>query len=327
MRINGSVAVVTGASSGIGRATALALAQRGADVVLAARRPDALEEVAAECRELGAQALVVPTDVTDPEQVERLAQRAMGRFGHIDAWVNNAAVTMFSPFLEAPLEDVERIWKVNVMGYWHGARAALPRMKDRGKGVIVNVSSIVSDLPQPYTQIYSMTKAAARVMGASVRQELLLEGSKSRGVKVVSVLPAAIDTPFFSHTANFTGREAKAMPPVYSAERVARTIVNQIRFPRREVAVGPAGRQMLMQAKFSPGMAERMMAGMVDKSHLARTKPAAATHGNLYEPASDNGSVSGGWGGRRKTAVRRIVSLTLISTAVAVLITKIRRSN
>jgi NAD(P)-dependent dehydrogenase (short-subunit alcohol dehydrogenase family) len=327
MRINGSVAVVTGASSGIGRATALALSQRGASVVLAARRPEALEEVAAECQALGAETLVVPTDVSDPAQVERLAERAMSRFGRIDAWVNNAAVTMFAPFLEAPLDDVERIWRVNVMGYWHGLRAALPRMKDRGNGVVVNVSSVVSGLPQPYTQIYSMTKAANRAMGASVRQELMLEGSRSRGVKVVSVLPAAIDTPLFEHNANFTGRETKAMPPVYSAERVARTIVNQIRFPRREVTVGPAGRQMLMQAKFSPRLTERFMAGQVDKTHLARTKPAAATHGNLFEPAEGAGSVDGGWGGRRKTAVRRVVAATVAITVMSVLFTRIRRSH
>jgi NAD(P)-dependent dehydrogenase (short-subunit alcohol dehydrogenase family) len=172
-----------------------------------------------------------------------------------------------------------------------------------------------------------MTKAAARVMGASVRQELMLEGSKSRGVKVVSVLPASIDTPFFSQTANFTGREAKAMPPVYSAERVARTIVNQIRLPRREVAVGPAGRQMLMQAKFTPGMVERFMAGQVDKSHLARTKPAAATHGNLFEATDGSGSVDGGWAGRRKTAVRRLMVGAVAVSAVSLIVTKLRRSH
>jgi len=306
MRVKDSVVVVTGASSGIGRATALACASAGAGVVLAARRAEALAEVARECEKAGGEAFIVPTDVTDADAVQAVARRAVERFGRIDVWVNCAAVTAFAPFQEIPLEDFRRILDVDVMGYVHGARAALPHLRDRGKGVLINVSSIVAAVPQPYTHAYSMSKAAVRVLSASLRQELRLEGAKK--VKVCTVMPATIDTPFFDHTANYTGRKAKAMPPVYSAERVARTIVDLIRVPRREAVVGPMGRNLVMQSKIAPGLTERMMALQVDKTHLYRTKPAPATHGNLFDPAPGTGAVSGGWHGRRRTALRRVAS-------------------
>ncbi len=317
MRVKDLVVVVTGASSGIGRATALAFAGHGAAVVLAARREQALDEVARECESAGAQTLVVPTDVTDFKAVDELARRAVEQFGRIDVWVNDAAVTLFSPFLEAPLEDFRRVLDVNVMGYVHGAKAALPRMKNQGSGVIVNVSSIVGVVPQPYTHAYSMAKAAIRALSASLRQELLLEGSRSRKIKVLSVLPATIDTPFFEHAANYTGRAAKAMPPVYTPERVARAIVNVVRVPRREVIVGPLGRNLLMQAKLTPGLVEKVMALQVDKLHLARTKPAPARDGNLHQPASGTGAVHGGWNGKRRTAIRRGISAAALAGVAA----------
>ncbi len=308
MRVKDSIVVVTGASSGIGRATALAFATRGSAVVLAARRQPALNEVARECESAGGQALAVPTDVSDFKAVDELARRAVQRFGRLDVWVNDAAVTLFAPFLEAPLEDIRRVLEVNVIGYVHGAKAALPYMKEQGAGVIVNVSSVVGVVPQPYTHAYSMSKAAVKVLSESLRQELMLEGSRSRKIKVASVLPPTIDTPFFNHTANYTGREVKAMPPVYTPERVARTIVNLVRVPRREVVVGPMGRNLVLQAKLAPGLAGRAMAVQVDKAHLSRTKPAPASEGNLYVPAPGTGSLHGEWNGRRRTAVRRTLS-------------------
>lgn len=314
MRVRDSVVVVTGASSGIGRATALAFAKRGAAVVLSARRPAALEAAAAECEAFGATTLVVPTDVSDPEAVDALARAAVDRFGRIDVWVNCAAVTAFSPFEVIPLEDFRRILDVNIMGYVYGARAALPIMRDQGQGRLINLSSVVSTVPQPYTHAYSMSKAAVRVLASSLRQELLLDGAK--GVKVCTVLPPTIDTPFFDHTANYTGRKAKAMPPVYPPERVARAVVDLVWIPRREVVVGPMGRNLMMQGKLAPGMAERQMARMVDKAHLYRNKPAPATQGNLYQPAPGTGSVSGGWHGKRKTAVRRAASAAVLGGGV-----------
>lgn len=303
MRTKDLVVVVTGASSGIGRATARAFADRRCALALAARRPKALDEVVQECDERGGEALAVPTDVSVAAEVEELARRTVERFGRIDVWVNDAAVTAFGPFTEMPLEDFRRVLDVNVMGYVHGARAALPVMREQGRGVLINVSSVVSVVAQPYTHAYGMSKAAIRSLSDSLRQELRIDGAGR--VKVCTVLPATIDTPLFQQAANFTGREVRAMPPVYTAERVARRIVRLVRRPRRETVVGPMGAGLLKEARVLPGLAERMMARRVDRVHLSRKRPAAATHGNLFEAVPDAGSVDGGWHGRRQTALRR----------------------
>lgn len=135
-------------------------------------------------------------------------------------------------------------------------------------------------------------------------------------------MPATIDTPFFDHTANYTGRKAKAMPPVYSAERVARAIANVIRLPRREVIVGPMGRNLLLQYRLASGMTERMVASQVDRTHLSRTEPAAATKSNLFEPAAVPGSVDGGWHGMRRTAFRRAAAAGLVAAGAATAVRK-----
>jgi short-subunit dehydrogenase len=315
MRVRECVVVITGASSGIGRATALALAEKGASVVLAARGHEALRAVAMECEAAGGSALVVPTDVTDADAVQALARRAVDHFGRIDVWVNNAAVGAFAPFQEIPLEDFRRVLDVNILGYVHGARAALPHLCAQPEGLLINVSSIVSAVPQPYTHAYAMSKAAVTALGASLRQELRLEGVKH--VKVCTVKPASIDTPFFEHSANYTGRKPKAMPPVNSAERVANSIVDLVRKPRREVVVGSMGRNLELQSKLAPGLMERLMARQVDATHLYHRKAAQDTSGILFEPAEGLGSVSGGWHGKRRTAVRRTASVGLAAAGIA----------
>jgi NAD(P)-dependent dehydrogenase (short-subunit alcohol dehydrogenase family) len=325
MRLGNAVVVITGASSGIGRATALRFATHRSALVLAARREEALSELVAECELLGGQALGMAVDVTDPKAVDELARRAVERFGRIDVWVNNAAVTMFAPVLDSPVEDVRRVLDVNLMGYLHGARAALRQMRAQGAGVLINVSSVVGIVAQPYTAAYCMSKAAIRSLSTSLRAELMLDGY--RQVRVCSVLPAAIDTPIFRLAANYTGREAVPMPPVYSPQRVARAIVGVARMPRREVVAGPMGRWLLMQHKVAPGLTERMFASNVDKRHLSQERPVPFTDGNLHEPIAfeeqDTG-ISGGWGGRRRTA-RRAATLAALGIAAGIVVRRWRR--
>ncbi|WP_104117406.1 SDR family oxidoreductase [Arthrobacter sp. B1805] len=324
MRIRNSVVVITGAASGIGRATALRFARRRTHLVLASRRVEALETLVAECTALGSRAIAVPTDMSEYEAVQELASRAVEEFGRIDVWVNNAAVSFFSPFLEVPLRDFERVIDVNVMGYVYGARAALERMQDQGSGVLVNVASIVGEIPQPYTSAYSMSKAAVRALGVSLRSELKLDRKKR--IHVCTVLPPTIDTPFFNHAANYTGRRAVAMPPVYSADRVAKAILDVVEAPVREVAVGRIGRSMVRQHRLMPGRIERVMAHQVEHTHLSKKEPAEDSTGNLYGPSLDpaNAAVPGGWSGRRRTAQRTILGTALVGVGAVVFTDKLK---
>lgn len=312
MRIADSVVVVTGASSGIGRATALALAGRGARVVLVARRADELAEVAEHCARRGAESLTAALDVTDDEAVRKAVEQTVERFGRLDGWVNCAGVTMFGTLLDVPLADVRRVLDVNLMGYVHGARAALPHMIAQEHGVLVNVSSILGIIAQPYGAAYTMSKFAIRGLSIALRQELRLAGV--RGVAVATVLPAAIDTPIYAAAANRSGRAVRPPPPVYTAERVAASIVGQLERPRREViAGGLLARVFAAQHTLLPALTERLLGIDVDRSLYATAKQSP---GNLYEPDAAAGRVDGGWHGRRRERLRLAATLALAVTVV-----------
>jgi NAD(P)-dependent dehydrogenase (short-subunit alcohol dehydrogenase family) len=207
---NASV-VITGASSGIGLATARVFAQHGANVVLAARRRELLEEAVRNCEALGGRALAVPTDVTDPDQVRELASAAVSAFGGIDVWVNNAGTSMWGPFEDIPLESQARLIELNLLGAIYGSHAALPHFLDRGgRGVIINVSSIFGRVPMPWAASYSASKAGLTGFTEALRFEL----APRSGIEVCGVYPAYVDTPTYLNSANYTGRALRPLPPV-----------------------------------------------------------------------------------------------------------------
>jgi NAD(P)-dependent dehydrogenase (short-subunit alcohol dehydrogenase family) len=315
LRLPDSVVVVTGASSGIGRATALALARAGARPVLVARRAHELDRVAAACAEHGVEALPVAADVTDPDAVEEVARRAVERFGRLDGGVNCAAVMMFGSLLDVPLQDVRRLLDVNVLGYVHGARAAVPRMIAQERGVLVNVSSLLGQIALPYGAAYSMSKAAVRAMAAALREELRLDGV--RGVAVTTVLVPAIDTPIYRVAANHSGRTPHPPPPVYSAERVAATILRQLRTPRLEVvAGGPLAKAITHGHPLAPIVTERILAQETKWLGL-RDPTVGPSSGNLHHPDAEPAAVSGGWHGQRRQNVRRAGLGLTIAAGVA----------
>ncbi len=289
--IKDSVVVITGASSGIGRAAALAFAEQGGSVVLAARRREPLEQVAQQCRLVGGRAVAVPTDVTDEEQVQALGRRAIETFGRLDTWVNNAAVTLFARFEEAPLDIYRRVMDTNFFGTVHGARAALPYFREQGSGVLINVSSIVA-IGQPYTSAYVSSKAAIMGFTESLRLELMLD--EGHDIHACSVLPATVDTPLYQHAANYTGRPAKAMNPVYPASEVASAIVQLTQKPRRQVMVGSTPKMIMAQRMLMPALFERTYPKMVDRDHLGHGA-VDLTEGNVFQPMTEWSSTSGDW--------------------------------
>jgi NAD(P)-dependent dehydrogenase (short-subunit alcohol dehydrogenase family) len=289
-RIEDTVTVITGASSGIGRATALAFAKEGGTVVVAARREAALQELAQECEAAGGHALAVAVDVTDGQAVEALVPRAIETFGRVDAWINNAAVTLFGRFEETPIADFRRVIDTNLLGYVHGARAILPWFREQGRGVLVNVSSGVGKIPQPFAAAYVISKYGIVALSDCLRQELW----DVPDVHVVTVLPPAIDTPLFQQGGNYMGRAAKPMGPIYDPENLAQAILSAVLAPRREVIVGANIRAAIVAQKIVPGLFDRWAARIVEKKHF-QERPIPPTSGNLFEPMPQYASVRGGW--------------------------------
>ena len=245
------VVVVTGASSGIGRATAEAFARQGCRVVLAARREERLKEVAGGIEERGGQALVVPTDVGDREQVERLVERAVERFGRVDVMLNNAGWGFYATVEETGEEDMQRLWRVNFMGTFYGVQAALAVMRRQGAGHIMNVASVVGRRGYPYHGAYAATKFAVLGLTESLRSELA--GS---GIVATAVLPVSTRTEFFERAGRTPGFEPKPLGMVHSPERVAQAIVRCARRPRPEVLlVGPMRLGLAISVLF-PGLAD-----------------------------------------------------------------------
>ncbi len=283
--------VVTGASSGFGRGVATRVGAQGANVVLAARRAAVLEEVAGEIRAAGGQALVVPTDVSRPDQIEALAAAATARFGRIDVWVNNAAVAVIGRFEEIPIEDHARVVDVNLKGVIYGSHAALRRFRAQGGGTLVNIASVEGRVPLAYHASYSATKHAVIGLGNALNQELRLGGLGGR-IAVSTVLPWAVDTPFWQHAGNYSGRTPR-MVLMDGPDEVVNAIIRVSVRPTSELAVGWKAKGAVLGERIWPGLAERIAGDVVHRAQMERGAPAASTTGSLYAPVAEGTGVAG----------------------------------
>lgn len=278
------VVVVTGASSGVGHATAVAFAQTRAAVVLAARSAEALEAVARACRAAGGAALAVPTDVSDADQVEQLAGAALAQFGRIDLWVNNAGVAALGRFEEVPLRDHARVIQTDLLGTIYGSSVALRHFRARGGGTLINVASVLGEIPAPYYASYVAAKHGIVGLGAALRQELAENDAPN--IHVCTVLPMAMETPFFAHAANYTGHEATPIPPVYDPQVAVDAILRLAEEPEAEVVAGGAGKVVAALHAVAAGVTEKFMGAETQQVQMAAAPPAPPTTGNLYTPSA-----------------------------------------
>jgi short-subunit dehydrogenase len=296
--------VITGASSGIGAASALAFARQGARLTLAARDATRLQAVAEACEREGGQAQAVPTDVGNPVEMRELAERAIAGFGGIDVWINNAGVGAVGPFTATPIESHDKVILTNLLGYLHGAHAVLPHFLRRRTGMLINNNSFGGWVPAPFAAAYSASKFGLRGLSESLRAEL----SGFPGIHVCDVFPSFIDTPGVQHGANYTGRRLRPAPPLYSADRVATAMLSLAQRPRPSVTVGLVARLARLGYALSPSLT-RLILNNFMRAYLSRARSAPGTDGNLFHSTGGGWSVSGGW----RSPAKRVVLLGSIA--------------
>ena len=280
------VIVITGASSGIGLATAETAARAGAKVVLAARSEEAMDEVVKRITAAGGRAIFVPCDVAERAQVERVAAEACERFGRIDTWVNNAGLGIYGRLDEVSEADARRLFDINFWGLVNGSLAALPHLKRQG-GALINVSSEVSEAAVPLLGMYVASKHAVKGFTDTLRVEI--EELDKAPVSITLIQPTATDTPFPQHARNYQDKEAKLPSPQIEPQKVADAILEAAVKPTRATRVGAGAVLNTMAAKFAPGLADKMAAKQADRQHYDE-RP-RNPDGTLNQPSEATGVV------------------------------------
>lgn len=287
--MNGPVAVVTGASAGIGRATALAFARAGFAVALLAREPARLEDAAVEIRTAGGRAAAFPADVADADRVDAVAEEVERSLGPIVVWVNNAMATMFARFEDMTADEFARVAAVTYLGAVNGTRAALKRMKPRDRGVIVQVGSALSYRSIPLQSAYCGAKAGVRGFTDSVRSELIHDRSR---VRITMVHLSAFNTPQFDWARSRRPCRLQPVPPIFQPELAAKAILWAARHDRREHWIGWPAIKAIVSTRLTPGWGDRLAARLAwdgqETDETARTRP-----DNLFDPVPGNFSARG----------------------------------
>jgi NAD(P)-dependent dehydrogenase (short-subunit alcohol dehydrogenase family) len=292
------VVVITGASAGVGRATARAFAQRGANVALLARGGDGLRAAADEVAERGGRALPLVLDVADAKAVDRAADQIEAELGPVDVWINNAMVTVMARVWDATPEDFRRVTEVTYLGAVHGTLAALRRMRPRNRGTIVQVGSALAYRAIPLQSAYCAAKHALRGFTDSLRCELQNEGSR---VRVTMVQLPALNTPQFEWSKIYFDRHPQPVPPIFQPEVAAEAIWFASRARRRELFVGGSTLTAVWGNKLAPWAADRYLARRgVEAQFTAESADPGRPH-NLYEPLPGDAGAHGRFDARAKT--------------------------
>jgi short-subunit dehydrogenase len=306
--------LITGASSGIGRATALRLARAGDNLVLVSRSPEVLAEVATDCAQEGAKAITVAADVADSAAVDAAFDRAVAEFGAVDAAVHSVAVVAYGRFEDVPTPVFDRAVTVNVLGTANVARAALHHFGEAGGGTLVVVGSFLGRVSVPLMTSYVSSKWAVH----GLVRALQIEARRTPGIRVGLVSPGGVNTPVYRQAATYLSRHGRPPPPVDSPEKVARVVVRSIDHPQRNASVGLANGFMATGFRLLPGVFDVLVTPLMELAAVS-TDAVQNTSGNVLEPLARGEAVHGEWGRHwlRPVAAATTVAVTGAATGLA----------
>jgi NAD(P)-dependent dehydrogenase (short-subunit alcohol dehydrogenase family) len=299
----GKAVVITGASSGVGRACARAFAREGARIALIARNRDALAAACQEVRDVGSEALALPLDVADASAVDEAAGFVVQHFGAIDVWINCAMVTVFAPVADMTADEYRRVTEVTYLGYVYGTMAALRHMRQRNSGTIIQIGSALTFRSIPLQSAYCAAKAAIRGFTDSLRSELCHDGSNIR----VSMLHLpAVNTPQFVVQRNKLPRQAQPVPPIYTPELIAEAVVWAADHAPRDLVIGGSTLKAILGQMIAPGLLDRYLASTAYKGQQTDEPNDPERPDNLFEPVPGDHGAQGLYGDSAKSTSRQL---------------------
>ena len=321
--IDEQVVVIFGATSGIGLETALQFAKRGARLVLSGRSSLELDSTVARVMADGGQAVAVPADVSNWEDVRAVALHAIEVFGRIDTWVHVPGVSVYAPFLNTSPEEFKRVIEVNLIGAGYGAMAALPFIRREGKGALIVVSSIEARVSMPYHSAYAASKHGIEGLLKTIRYEV---NKENLAISITNVMPAGINTPFFAKSRTKLGVKPKPVPPIYNPRSVADAVLYAAEHPVRDIIVGGAGVFYATLQRVSPRLMDRLIMATSFKGQETNEVKSPEAPSNLFEHIGGFHKTEGEFPGRRSIttwvethpAASAIAAGALIASASAV---------
>ncbi|OUL29176.1 short-chain dehydrogenase [Nostoc sp. RF31YmG] len=288
--INQQVVAIVGASSGIGRETAVKFAERGAKVVVSARSEPGLQSLVDEIHNLGGTATYVVADVSDFQQVKAIADKTVAEYGRIDTWVHAAATGIIAPFEKITPEEFARVVDVTFMGQVYGAMAALPYLKQEGRGALIHISSMEGRRSLPLQSPYSAAKHGLEGFLDALRVELQHE---KWPISVTSILPATINTPFYNKVGSKLGVKPTGVPPYYQPDLVADAILYAAEHPTRDFVVGDAGKILDFVQRISPPLTDSLLLAIAFKGQRTNEPKSEDAPNNVFAPIEGYDKVEG----------------------------------